>query len=86
MGEVDETQYAVDHRVAQGDEPVHRTLRKARHEQALELVSGEAHGIGVAPSGERVVRGELLCQERKDPDDDQPDQEDPDEREEPVDP
>ena len=85
VGEVDEAEHAVDHRVAQGDEAVHRALGEAGNEQALELVTREAPGARVAPPGERVVSVELLPDEGQQSDDDHGDQEDPYECEKAID-
>ncbi|HCV35527.1 MAG TPA: hypothetical protein DF783_01255, partial [Acidimicrobiaceae bacterium] len=51
---------------------------------ALELVPRQAHGVGVSPPGERIVRCELLGQECQDADHDQTNEKNPYESEEPV--
>ena len=86
MGEVDEPQHAVDHRVAERYQPVHGALGDARYHQPPELGAGEAGGVGIGPAGEGVVGVDLLGDERPQPDDDDPDGDHTQEREEAVDP
>jgi len=70
VGEVDEPQHAVDHRVAEGDQAVHGTLGESGDQEALELVAGETPGVRVPPAGEGVLGVDLLPDEGQYPDHD----------------
>ena len=70
VGEVDEPQHAVDHRVTEGDQAVHRTLGEPGDQETLELVAGEAPGVRVPPTGKNVVGVDLLPDEGQHPDHD----------------
>ena len=63
VGEVDEAEHAVDHRVAECDQAVERALRQPRDNQTLELVPAESARAGIGPLGEEVVGIELLRNE-----------------------
>jgi len=86
MGEVNESEDAIDHRISEGDESIHCALAEPGHDKTLELGPAEFRGglAVVGPTCKGVIGIDLLGDERQQTTDDQPDEQNAQEQEEPI--